>query len=63
MDWIREAIAQEEAAREKESAAQIAAAPGSENAKQGLYEGFKKCLQDSSEIMITHQKTREKSDI
>jgi hypothetical protein len=37
--------------------------PGSENAKQGLYEAFKKCLQDSSEIMITHQETREHSDI
>jgi hypothetical protein len=103
MDWIREAIAQEEAAREKESAAQVAAAPvtekkqlsqkdrekvkpsgeflmdltkamlrsgyyasdhpGAENAKQGLYEAFKKCLQDSGEIMITHQETREHSDI
>jgi hypothetical protein len=103
MDWIREAIAQEEAAREKESAAQIAAAPisekkqlsaadrekvkpsgeflmdltkamlrsgyyasdhpGAENAKQGLYEAFKRCLQDSNEIMITHQETREQSDI
>ena len=30
MDWIREAIAQEEAAREKETAAQIATAPVSE---------------------------------
>jgi len=30
MDWIREAIAQEEAAREKESTAQIAAAPVTE---------------------------------
>lgn len=37
--------------------------PGAENAKQGLYEAFKKCLQDSSEIMITHQETREHSDI
>jgi len=103
MDWIREAIAQEEAAREKESSAQIAAAavtekkqlsqadrekvkpsgeflmdltkamlrsgyyasdhPGSEGAKQGLYEAFKKCLGDSSEIMITHEETREHSDI
>ena len=103
MDWIREAIAQEEAAREKETAAQIAAAPvaekkqlsledrakakpsgeflmdltkamlrsgyyspdhpGSAGAKQGLYESFKKCLGDSNEIMITHQETREQSDI
>jgi hypothetical protein len=103
MDWIREAIAQEEAARDKESAAQIAAAPvtekkqlspadrakvkpsgeflmdltkamlrsgyyspdhpGAENSKQGLYDAFKNCLQDSSEIMITHQETREHSDI
>ena len=103
MDWIREAIAQEEAAREKESVAQIAAAPvtekkqlsqvdrekvkpsgeflmdltkamlrsgyyasdhpGSEGAKQGLYEAFKRCLEDSSEIMITHQESREHSDI
>ena len=103
MDWIREAIAQEEAAREKESSAQIAAAavtekkqlsqadrekvkpsgeflmdltkamlrsgyyasdhPGSDGAKQGLYEAFKKCLGDSSEIMVTHEETREHSDI
>jgi len=103
MDWIREAIAQEEAAREKESVAQIAAAPvteikklsqvdrekvkpsgeflmdltkamlrsgyyasdhpESEGAKQGLYEAFKRCLEDSSEIVITHQETREHSDI
>ncbi len=103
MDWIREAIAQEEAAREKESVAQMAAAPvaekkqlsledrakakpsgeflmdltkamlrsgyystdhpGSAGAKQGLFEAFKKCLADSSEIMITHQETREHSDI
>ncbi len=103
MDWIREAIVQEEAAREKESAAQMAAAPvaekkqlsledrekakpsgeflmdltkamlrsgyyapdhpGSAGAKQGLFEAFKKCLADSNEIMITHQETREHSDI
>ena len=103
MDWIREAISQEEAAREKESAAQMAAAPvtekkqlsqkdrekvkpsgeflmdltkamlrsgyyasdhpGAENAKSGLYEAFNRCLQDSNEIMITHQETREHSDI
>ena len=103
MDWIREATAQEEAAREKETAAQLAAAPvaekkqlsledrakakpsgeflmdltkamlrsgyyspdhpGSAGAKQGLFEGFKKCLADSNEIMITHQETREHSDI
>jgi HEAT repeat protein len=103
MDWIRNAIAQEEATREKESVAQLAAAPvaeksqlsladrekakpsgeflmdltkamlrsgyyasdhpGSGGAKQGLYESFKKCLEGSSEIMITHQETREKSDI
>jgi HEAT repeat protein len=103
MDWIREAIAQEESAREKESVAQIVAAPvaekkqlsqadrekvkpsgeflmdltkamlrsgyyapdhpGSEGAKQGLYEAFRSCLQNSSEIMITDQETRERSDI
>ena len=103
MNWIREAIAQEETTREKESLAQLAAAPvaeksqlsladrrkakpsgeflmdltkamlrsgyyasdhpGSGGAKQGLYESFKKCLEDCSEIMITHQETREKSDI
>jgi len=103
MDWIRQAIAQEEATREKESAAQPAAAPvtekkqlsladrektkpsgeflmdltkamlrsgyyasdhpGSEGAKQGLYQSFKRCLKDSSEVMITHQETREISDI
>ena len=37
--------------------------PESENSKQGLFEAFKRCLQDSSEIMITHQETREQSDI
>ncbi len=103
MDWIREAIAQEEAAREKESVAQIAAAPvtektqlsqvdrekvkpsgeflmdltkamlrsgyyspdhpGAGGAKQGLYNAFRRCLEDSSEIMITNQETRERSDI
>ncbi len=103
MDWIRQAIDQEEAAREKESVAQIAAAPvtekkqlsqadrdkvkpsgdflmdltkamlrsgyyspdhpGSESAKQGLYEAFRKCLANSNEIMITDQETREHSEI
>jgi HEAT repeat protein len=103
MNWIREAIAQEEATREKESIAQIAAAPvaeknqlsladrekakpsgeflmdltkamlrsgyyasdhpGAGGAKKGLYESFKRCLEDCNEIMITHQETREKSDI
>jgi hypothetical protein len=103
MNWIREAISQEEATREKEAVAELAAAPvteknqlsladrekakpsgeflmdltkamlrsgyyasdhpGSGGAKKGLYESFKKCLKDSSEIMITHQETREKSDI
>jgi HEAT repeat protein len=103
MNWIREAIAQEEATREKESVAQLAVAPVAEKnqlsladrakakpsgeflmdltkamlrsgyyasdhpdsggAKQDLYESFKRCLEDCSEIMITHQETREKSDI
>ena len=103
MNWIRKAIAQEAATKEKESVAQLAAAPvaeknqlsladrqkakpsgeflmdltkamlrsgyyasdhpGSGGAKKGLYESFKRCLGDCSEIMITHQETREKSDI
>ena len=37
--------------------------PGSQNAKRGLYEAFRKCLNDSAEIMITSQETREKSDV
>jgi HEAT repeat protein len=103
MDWIREAIAQEEATREKESIAQLAAAPvtekkqlsqmdrkkakpsgeflmeltkamllsgnyatnhpGTEEARQGLYKAFKRCLEDSSEIMITNHQTRERINI
>jgi len=103
MDWIREAIAQEEAARDKEAAAQMAAAPvtekkqlslvdrekakpsgeflmdltkamlrsgyyssdhpGAAGAKKGLYEAFQKCLEASNELTITHQETREYSDI
>jgi len=103
MDWIRDAIAQEEATREKESADQPAAAPlpekkqlsqvdsmkakpsgeflmeltkamllsgnygtdrtGTEEARQGLYEAFRKCLEDSSEIMITNYQTEERFNI
>jgi HEAT repeat protein/Tfp pilus assembly protein PilZ len=37
--------------------------PGSQNAKRGLYEAFRKCLRDSAEIMITSQETREKTDV
>jgi HEAT repeat protein len=37
--------------------------PGSEGAKQGLYEKFKTCLGESREVMITKQETREKVDI
>ena len=33
--------------------------PGSDNAKKGLYEAFKKCLVDSREIGINNQETRE----
>ena len=103
MDWIRDAIAQEEATREKESVAQIAAAPlpekkqlsqvdskkakpsgeflmeltkamllsgnygtdrpGTEEARQGLYEAFRKCLEDSSEILITNYQAQERFNI
>jgi HEAT repeat protein len=37
--------------------------PGAEDAKRGLFEAFQKSLADSSEIMITNQETREKTDI
>jgi HEAT repeat protein len=37
--------------------------PGSEGAKQGLYEKFQNCLGESREIMITKQETREKVDM
>ena len=37
--------------------------PGSEGAKQGLYEKFQNCLGESREVMITKQETREKVDI
>jgi len=37
--------------------------PGSQNAKQGLFQEFQNCLSDSREIMITNQETRERSDI
>jgi len=103
MNWIRDALAQEEATREKESAAQPAAEPlpektqlsqvdskkakpsgeflieltkamllsgnygtdrpGREEARQGLYEAFRKCLEDSSEIMITNYQTQERFNI
>ena len=103
MDWIRDAIAQEEATREKESPDQPAAAPlpekkqlsqadsmkarpsgeflmeltkamllsgnygtdrpDTEEARQGLYEAFRKCLEDSSEIMITNYQTQERFNI
>ena len=37
--------------------------PGSEGAKQGLYEKFKTCLGESRQVEITKQETRKKSDI
>ena len=37
--------------------------PGSEGAKQGLYEKFQTCLGESRQIEITKQETREKVDI
>ncbi|MEJ2098791.1 MAG: hypothetical protein P8X68_02285 [Desulfobacterales bacterium] len=37
--------------------------PGSKSAKQGLYEKFQNCLDQSREIMITKQESREKVDI
>ena len=37
--------------------------PGSEGAKKGLFEKFKSCLDESREVMITKQETREKVDI
>ena len=37
--------------------------PGSEGAKQGLYEKFQDCLGDSRQVEITKQETREKVDI
>ena len=37
--------------------------PGSEGAKKGLFEKFKTCLQESREVEITKQETREKVDI
>jgi HEAT repeat protein len=103
MDWIRDAIAQEEATREKESVAQITAAPlpekkhlsqvdskkakpsgeflmeltkamllsgnygtdrpGTEEARKGLYEAYRKCMEDSSEIMITNYQIQERINI
>jgi HEAT repeat protein len=103
IEWLKEAIAQEEVSREKEAEPEIivpptsekkdlsfaerekvkpvaefimdltkamlrsgyysADHPGAEDAKRGLYEAFQKSLGDSSEIMITNQETREKTDI
>jgi HEAT repeat protein len=37
--------------------------PGSEGAKQGLYEKFQNCLDESRQVEITKQETREKVDI
>jgi HEAT repeat protein len=37
--------------------------PGSQGAKEGLYEAFQKCLGDSREIMITSQVTRQSTEI
>ncbi|MDH3800064.1 MAG: HEAT repeat domain-containing protein, partial [Desulfobacterales bacterium] len=37
--------------------------PGSEGAKQGLYEKFQTCLGESRQVEITKQETREKVDI
>jgi hypothetical protein len=36
--------------------------PGSEGAKQGLYEKFQNCLDESRQVEITKQETREKVD-
>jgi Tfp pilus assembly protein PilZ len=103
MTWIREALTREEAAREEEPVAQIAAAPvteikqlsaqdekkakpsgaflmeltkamlrsgkyasdhpGKKPALKSLYDAFRRCLKDSSEIMITNHRTREQSNI
>jgi HEAT repeat protein len=103
IEWLKEAIAQEEVTREKEAEPEIvvpptsekknlniaerekvkpvaefimdltkamlrsgyysADHPGADDAKRGLYEAFQKSLGDSSEIMITNQETREKTDI
>jgi HEAT repeat protein len=37
--------------------------PGAQDAKRGLYSAFQNSLGDSSEIMISNQETRERSDI
>jgi hypothetical protein len=37
--------------------------PGSEGAKQGLYEKFQNCLSESRQVEITKQETREQTDI
>jgi len=37
--------------------------PGSEGAKQGLFEKFQNCLGESRQVEITKQETREKVDI
>ncbi len=37
--------------------------PGSQNAKQGLYEALQGCLRDASEIMVTNQEARQRNEI
>ncbi len=103
LEWLREAMSQEEVARDAVAKPEITVAPtvekkdltleerkkikpsgdflmdltkamlrsgyystdhpGSEGAKQGLYEKFQNCLGESREIMITKQESREKVDI
>ena len=103
IEWLKEAIAQEEVTREKEAAPEIVVPPTTEKrnlsiaerekvkpaaefvmdltkamlrsgyystdhpeaggAKRGLYDAFQGCLGESSEIMLTNQETRERSDI
>jgi len=101
--WIRTALAQEAAVREKESVARIAAVPvtekkllrpedqkkakpageflieltkamlrsgnfaldhpGREQARRSLYDAFRTCLEDASEIMIANHQTADQSNI
>ncbi len=103
LDWIREAVAQEEFVREEVPPPEISLAPtaekkdltleerkkvkpsgeflmdltkamlrsgyysadhpGSEGAKQGLYEKLQNCLGESRQVEITQQETREQTDI
>jgi len=103
LEWLREAVEQEEAAKEDAESPEITVAPtaekkdlsleerkkvkpsgdflmdltkamlrsgyydaehpGSEGAKQGLYEKFQDCLGESRQVEITKQETREAVDI